>query len=230
MIPTDRGEFNKDLGAKLLIAKNYTDPSGKTAQSPNLQTLLNEIPAIQIREYTQDTRLDVIWGAVNSFIKGFKTGSGEQDADTFDETKDLTKSQLAYFGGRLAKTIKSQKWWSQLLSTLGSWLGTQLKTMTGGSLSDDEKTKLVISAVYCLYYRMIGATTTNMYMLPYNGTDIYNTDGKAGWPAPGGWDSATTNHSNLGKMLNFAFGNNLKIVTQPIWSGSTGGATTQITV
>lgn len=46
IIPSDRDEFNNDLGAKLLIAKTSNDPNGKTAQSPDLQTLLNEIPAI----------------------------------------------------------------------------------------------------------------------------------------------------------------------------------------
>lgn len=229
IIPSDRDEFNNDLGAKLLIAKTSKDPNGKTAQSPDLQTLLNEIPAIQIREYTQDTKLDVLWGVVNSFIKGFKTGSGELEADTFKQTEKLTRPQLAYFGGRLSKTLKTNKWWYEFLKEAGSWVKTQFLATAGFKLTNDQEQLLVIEAVYCLYYRMLGATTTNRYILPYNGTEIYNTDGKSGWPTAGTHDVTSSKNSILTKMLSFGLGNNLKIVTQPIWGGN-GGTTTQITV
>lgn len=72
---------------------------------------------------------------------------------------------------------------------------------------------------------MLGATTTNRYILPYNGTEIYNTDGKSGWPTAGTHDVTSSKNSILTKMLSFGLGNNLKIVTQPIWGGN-GGTTT----
>lgn len=86
----------------------------------------------------------------------------------------------------------------------------------------DVKTHLILDLVYALYFRMMGATTTNLYVLPYSGDDVINTDGTDGWGGANPWGVGDSAHSIFGKMFKFALGSNVKIVSEPIWGGSSG--------
>ena len=128
----------------------------------------------------------------------------------------------------MASSIKDSSFWEQLVDEISktSEFNIQKDFYTSQSI----KTKLILELVYALYYRMIGATTTNVYILPFTGTDIINTNGADGWGAPNGWGGSTSANSIFGKFFNFALGSNVKIVSEPIWGGSSGGGGSSVSV
>lgn len=95
----------------------------------------------------------------------------------------------------------------------------------GSDITDsmnDKYTRYVLRIPYLLYYRMMSATTQNIYELPYNGTVLYESNG-------GGYN--TNRHllngldgsesGILGTLRNFV-GKNIKINTTPTWDGADG--------
>lgn len=173
----------------------------------------------------------MLFGLLKDAIRGFNDGSGKgnQDSSAFDQTKNMVGSaakQLTFFAEYVAEKVQSQGWWDGLMTAIGSWFKSSCKDIgipEGGSDDAEKRISLAIRAVYCLYYRMIGATTTNRYVLPYNGTEVFATSGTDGWGAANGFGGTTSKNSIFGKLFNFALGSNLRIVTQPIWGGSSGG-------
>ena len=241
LIPDDRGEFDKDLGMQLLVSKYLLNREGDA--QVNKEALLNHIPAIQIREYTQDTKLDLLWGILKQAIQGFKDGSGAANEEAekwlagqgIEENVYKFSNRVKWLGQYICDKIKSESWWNDLISFLGTWFSGNAPQFYSSQeeegTPEDKKITLAVKAVYCLYYRMIGATTTNRYVIPYSGQEIFNTNGTDGWP--GGishGNIGSGNSSFVGTLLNFALGSNFKIVTEPIWQGSSGGEGGGITV
>ena len=50
---------------------------------------------------------------------------------------------------------------------------TALKSSNFDGGTDEKEKKYVMAIPFALYYRMISATTTNIYELPYNGKIMY---------------------------------------------------------
>ena len=92
----------------------------------------------------------------------------------------------------------------------------KLSDFIGGT---DEKEKQYIMRIpFALYYRMISATTTNIYELPYNGKILYQSDGTQGWNKDNGLGGISTGgNSIVGQVLNY-LGGNIKVNTTPTWT------------
>jgi hypothetical protein len=87
IIPEEHNYFNKDISNKQVF--------GYTKKDFNLDTLLENIPYIQIREYTQETRLDLVMSLVDMFKKGYTDGE--------NAAKDIKNATVL-------------KWYSKLLT------------------------------------------------------------------------------------------------------------------
>ncbi len=194
--------------------------------SPTKNILLNHTPAITIREYTQDTKLQLFWGLFKKFAKGFSDGASTGVNPSNADSKKY-QSALEAFNNNLAKDLQNKNWWNDLVGKIGrdtfkQWFGLD---------TNDIDVNLALKLTYCLYYRMIGATTTNRYVIPCDTTDLMNTNGADGWGIGNefGMENLASTNGILGKALNF-FGTNLKVVTQPVWGGASRNAPTGVTI
>lgn len=215
IIPDDCSEFDKDVGLKLMLCNDE--------QNPSIKTILNNIPAIQIREYVQDTRLQLLTGLFNNLIKGGKAGFSAE------ENEESIKEFLA-IGTAIGKGIKRISFWKELVGSIQQVLSQGLTDVYD---DEDTNTKLVLHLIHGLYYRMLGSTTTGIYILPCVLESYLNSDGSNGWDGVGGiTDSSTAGNTVLGKLINFAISHNIKIITEPIWNGGNNndGETISLTV
>ena len=85
IIPEDHNNFNNDISMKMIFGFD----NHKTQKDCTLQDILKLIPTIKIREYTQETKLELIMSLVDAFIKGIQAGK---------KVADLEGYQLSEFG------------------------------------------------------------------------------------------------------------------------------------
>jgi hypothetical protein len=96
IIPEDHNNFNNDISMKMIFGfNNY-----KTQKDCTLQDILNLIPTLKIREYTQETKLELIMSLVDFFIKGIQDGV---------KVSDLQGYQLAEFNRQIVSRFKDPK-------------------------------------------------------------------------------------------------------------------------
>jgi hypothetical protein len=83
IIPEDHNNFNNDISMKMIFGfDNY-----KTKKDCTLQDILKLIPTIKIREYTQETKLELIMSLVDAFIKGTQAGKKVADLEGYQLTE-----------------------------------------------------------------------------------------------------------------------------------------------
>ena len=231
IMPSDRDEYDNDLGLKYLVSKYVKDGGFGEESEATRDVILNNLPTLRVREYTQDTKLELLWGLLKNGIEGFKAGKDaaeDTQKERLAKTLGITADQATKFAGSMASSIKDPAFWEEVVDEISktSKLNIQSDFYTNQSI----KTKLILELVYALYYRMIGATTTNVYILPFSGNDIIGTNGADGWGGPNSWGGSTSANSIFGKFFNFALGSNVKIVSEPIWGGSSGGGGSGVSV
>ena len=76
IIPEDCHEFDSDLGILMTVSKNLNDIMSEGSPYTTRDVLLNHIPGITIREYTQDTKLQLFSGLLKKFKQGVSDGLG----------------------------------------------------------------------------------------------------------------------------------------------------------
>lgn len=204
IMPEDRGVYNEDIGVQLLASMNMKkDNKGKSS----LDTIMNMLPGIQIREYTQDTKLDTVFSMVKYFVDGYKDGSTAEENNSKNDKSVLDKA--SFVGGYAFETLKDTKFWDELIQAAKSSLGSLIGTI------DDEH--LILDMIHAFYFRMVGSVTTNYYTIPNSDPTYMVSDGSQGWPGPqsiGGL--GTSNNAFFGKLLNFV-SSNVSISMEPIW-------------
>ena len=207
----------EDIGNKLTYERGE-----KTSVAFN--SLMEEIPGIQIREYLPDSRLDQVLNLFSAFADGWSTATSQKDdsGQTTLESGSL-KAKMSKFGQKLYE-------FGQLLIKNGSDVVKPLLNLDG-MLNSSESYFLykkndyedaMLKFPYMMYYKFISSTTTNIYEIPYSGRGVLKSDGTTGWDTTKGYAFAgTSGESLLGKLLNFV-GKNVAINTTPMWSPAKG--------
>ena len=201
-----------DISYKSLYESTYVDyDQPKSQVTP--QNMLDDMPDIDIREYLQDAKLNMVFDLFQSFGNGMSDGltSGENDKNSGASSPFKTLSE---FGMRVWNFIKS------MTTNFG-----EIMTAASSGLMDDQTFNInnpdynayVLKFPYMLYYRLMSATSTNIYNVPYNGNVLYESNG--GGFSKGGLGGLTTNGSSIfGQFVNW-FGKNIRINTTPTWDG-----------
>ncbi len=194
IIPEDHNNFNKDISMKMIFGfDNY-----KTKKDCTLQDILKLIPTIKIREYTQETKLELVLSLVDAFIKGVKDGA---------KVADLKGYQLAKFGRVIAERFKDLK---KIFETKQDCLQTDI-------LTNKDITSYIFNIPYIIYYTLLSTKTTNWYTLPF--ISDFSLKGN-------GYDGFTSSENVLNTLkgkngfLDFvapAF----SVITTPTWKGMT---------
>jgi|SRR5574344_1703044 hypothetical protein len=223
IVPNSYEDYMKnDIANKLLYnSKHYSEPI--TAND-----IMNAIPAIQIREYLPDTRLDqcinlisdILSEAKQIFTKKSDSGGGDADLSKlgwFDKFKIVMKSAFDYIVGNSDKNL-----FTELAGTLPN--GGDNMLMKG---SDNIDT-FVANFPFTLYYRLQSCVSTNMYELPCITSDkmLYNSEGDKGWAGTGAVD-VTGQISKLpwiGSIVKSILGN-VRINFMPWWDSEEGSQT-----
>lgn len=177
----------------------------------SFKNFLNSIPKIQIREYTQDTRLDLLLSLVDYFKMGYDTGKGVAKLN-INQAKALT--HLLMYD---CTHIKGNGYWEQIL-------GAAKDTFFNSNSSvfdDTAEKKVLIDFCYNMYYRMLTTTSTNIYELPFNAENIYKGNGYEGWSSDFGIASGGL-LGRFGAIGNF-LSPNINLTTTPMWKGCKGG-------
>lgn len=184
-----------------------------SATKSAIDELLENIPSIKIREYTQDLKVTQCLNLIEYGIQGFK--------DAGEVVKGMASS--AAFTRTIIDEFTNSEVYAKMFGV--DTIGGNLPYPKG---TDGE----MLTLAYNLYYHIMGHTTTNKYELPFISKFLYETNGMDGWPSgPESGFGGTTNYSIVGKLLNL-IGSNYKIVTEPIWKpvANSNGTNIELTV
>lgn len=206
---------NGDIGVRLQANKSSDDYLG-WGGNVNLRAILDTIPAIQIREYTQDTRVDFILSIAKFFIEGIKDGTKDGESLTSDELKNIAHLMVH----DLKKSDSS--FYTSIEDKLKNYVPT------GGSYRDVTDKQILIDFAYMLYYRLLDTTTTNNYVLPFNSQELLKGNGDVGWDDNSFGGGALGHLGFLGDFLS----KGINLTVTPIWQGMKGseGYTLDFTV
>lgn len=194
IIPEDHNNFNKDISMKMIFGFD----NHKTKKDCTLQDILKLIPTIKIREYTQETKLELVLSLVDAFIKGVNDGK---------KVADLKGYQLVEFGRQIVERFKDPK---KIFETKWNRLKTDI-------LTNEDITSYVFNIPYIIYYTLLSTKTTNWYTLPF--ISDFSLKGN-------GYDGFTSSENVLNTLkgkngfLDFvapAF----SVITTPTWKGMT---------
>ena len=230
IIPSQQGmnsvdkNFFEDIGVKLQVSKfideynedNLLHGNDNSKGNINLREILNNIPSIQIREYTQDTRVDFILSIAKFFIEGVKDGAKAGESLTADELKNIAHLMVH----DLKKSDSS--FYASIKDKLKNYVPT------GGLYKDVQDKQILIDFAYMLYYRLLDTTTTNNYILPFNSQELLKGNGNVGWD-DNSFGGGTLGH--LGFLGDF-LSKGINLTVTPIWYGMKGseGYTLDFTV
>ena len=206
-------DANKDISYELL----YSGQNQYVQRRITIQTLLNSIPSIQIREYLQDAKLNMVFDLFQQFGNGWTDGttSGEKAKEENENNKQPLSAVLSGIGLRVWNFIKAvtQNFGDIMLGATSAQFNTTSFAIKGLST----QTMSVLNFPYMLYYRLMSTTTTNIYEVPYNGQIMYESQG--GGFSKGGLGGLTTDGKSIfGQFVNW-FGKNIRINTTPTWDG-----------
>lgn len=203
-LPSTINRLNNDISFKMLYDKNNNLPN------ITVDTILDNIPAIQIREFLPDTFLDqmlnFMTGLVNHFLnKGEPedTESANPDSSTstmgiLEKIKSLFSSDnwqkiLAVFNGLMGYlqgdvTVNGNTL-VEVLASEGSPLLNQkgedgtFITLNSINGNDRKLSTSIKSLPFLLYNCLQSTTTTNIYEIPGSpdGQLAYSSEGTEGW-------------------------------------------------
>ena len=209
-------DANKDISYELL----YSGQNQYEQRRVTIQTLLDSIPSIQIREYLQDAKLNMVFDLFQQFGNGWTDGttSGEKSKEENENSKQPLSAVLSGIGLRVWNFIKTvTRDFGDIMLEATSDQINNVATFYINSKDNSPHTKSVLNFPYMLYYRLMSTTTTNIYEVPYNGQIMYESQG--GGFSKGGLGGLTTDGKSIfGQFVNW-FGKNIRINTTPTWDG-----------
>lgn len=229
--PHSFSNMSDDISYKLLY-----DTNGSNA-SINLNTILNNIPGIQIREFLPDTRLDqaldffgkLIPKVISLFKKDKKAADEEKKKN---KNKDTEDDEGVLDDGIIDKITRTCTFAVKYLTgfTASNFYTDTFKSV---KLQDSVKdngnyTTYIYKFPYTMWYQLQSCTTTNLYELPcvVEGKTMYASDGNPGWPSAGIslTNTAITGIPLVGPMIKSLLGN-VNVSFMPWWDAKTGNAT-----
>lgn len=212
--------FNQDIGNLLIYSSLYDTRHGNSTTA-NAKDILLNIPFIGIREYQQDAKLNLLLNLFNAISAGIQAGS--EAANSSNEEFKL--SQFATHVWEFTKKVFDDIPVILKASIAPVIAKINFLAYQSGLEFDD----YVLRIPYIFYYRIISATSTCMYEIPYNGKILYETYAE-GWNKKRGLDGLTTStNTMLGQMVNF-FGSNIRVNTTPTWDGITEAQSVKVDV
>ena len=204
-----------DVGYRMI--SNFDDKKAISDRKTeiDINTIFNQIPSIRIREIQQDSKMQDIASALKILSEGFSVGV------------EVAKNMFTDFTATTnALSSTAEKLFEALLKP-----GEKLNFNYTNAKKDNNL--LVLNYPYALYYNLIGSTTTNIYELPCDYTELQRSINSNGWEYnenDGMGFGGIGSSGILGKALNF-LGSNFSIKLQPRWKSSdTSPQTVTITV
>ena len=211
---------NDDLSYQTLYNYQEAGNYGKAGKLDFQQSIVKNIPSIQIREFLQDAKLDQMFQLFSAFAQGWNSGASSTTNTSFTTTENIKV---------LWEATKS------IFKDIGPILDASFNRAYDKFPSDEmflndssDYSKYIVKIPYLLYYRLIAATSTNIYEIPYSGKFIDSSNGNEGWNTKRGLAGLTTSENSfLGSIVNY-FGKNIRINTSPTWDGA--DATTPVEI
>lgn len=205
---------DNDIANRLLYADSMTLPIHGTE-------LLRDVPYMQVREYLQDSKLDMIFNVIGAFANGLAMGQKAANAD----------QGFMDFATRVWNFTKS------VFSDIGTILGTAFNAAIDPTLlwkyannTSPDYDNYVLKIPYMLYYRLLSSTTTGIYEIPYNGKILYESNGTGFDTAKGIKGLASPNNATLiGSIINYV-GKNIRVNTTPTFDGSNNDTPTSVDI
>lgn len=222
IVPSSYEKFMKsDIGNKLLFSQD--------GKSITYNDVFNSIPAIQIREFLPDTRLDQCLNIFGSMIAGimklFNNDQKQNSKNTFsnkDPTlgKDIKSNTEGDATTGTGKAIINTLWHAfnyltgvlqpkNLLTNINAGVKNEIGVYSPGTgIAASVQEKAVLDFPYTLYYRMQSCTTTNIYELPFAGKNMYSSTGSKGWGNSNGisFEDPTSKIPVVGNLLKNVIG------------------------
>lgn len=151
----------------------------KGGQKVKFDEFLDEIPALQIREYVPDAKLTQTFKWFSYFKKGFDAGLQNIDSKAFSFTG--LKEEVSKIMDKIGKTMKDLTSGSApLLQQVVAGLA-HLYQDKGYNIGEDNGFA-VLFLPFILYYRLTTTHTNNVYEIPYSmQNEIMKSDGTYGW-------------------------------------------------
>lgn len=140
---------------------------------------LDEIPALQIREYVPDAKLTQTFKWFSYFKKGFDAGLQNLDdkAFTFAGMKEAIKTVMDNIGKKMKELTSGD---APLLAEVVGGLA-HLYQDKGYNIGSDNGFA-VLFLPFIMYYRLTTTHTNNVYEIPYSmQNEIMKSDGTYGW-------------------------------------------------
>ena len=222
-----KDNFSQDIAVKQLYGIN-----GKTKLE--LNDILQEIPAIQIREFLPDTKLDQTINFFGTIIDRVK--------DLWADHQDKAKEDIKNTKSKGAETrAKEQAATNSFLGKMKEILMKAFDILTGKDFinaiqgnfeqitatcgNDADLCNYVLKFPYTFYYNLQSCQNTGIYELPCIQSDkrILTSDGTPGWEAGTGFKvgGLLTKIPLIGSMLSNILGN-IGIHYMPWWDSDAG--------
>lgn len=236
--------FDQDVSMQLLFGE---DRDGARKGGLTIDSVLDSMPSVQIREFLPDTRLDQCINFFGDMMDSFK----DKFSDSQDEAKAAAKGAENKAKARQMEKDSQAGFWKkfrQALSYAFDWMtasgrasptansvfykngeerfpGFDKKVVSSGGKLDT----YLLTFPYQLYYRLQSCVTTGVYELPGKTADdlLYSAQGDKGWEggkAIGVGNSFLSKIPLVGDILNSVLGN-IQINYMPWWDSGKGSGT-----
>ena len=168
--------FRADIANSSVWEKESTT-GARSAAGIDQNSILDNMPAIQFREYLQDTKLDTVLNIFSELGDIFSEDSADQSKN------GKTKEKNGMFT-KIAKTVKYifSKEVIDLLTNVDGMTGAEYAIQKFSGAENPTELKYVLAFPYLLYYRLMGTTTTGYYTIPCTqNARVVDGDGTTGW-------------------------------------------------
>lgn len=237
-----RRAFKKDISRKILFDDAHIKKGDGTSTSQlTIDTILNNLPAVQIREFQPDLKLDQMITALNVIIKKIQSFTKDKSfseiankmSDAFKGiVSELTEADFntyKYFFKYLSMylvNIKSDdnKFEESFVDDLFSSEFTDKFDKTY-HVENRDFDAMLLKIPYTIYYGLQSTTTNNIYEVPFinESKSFYSSNGAAGWQ--GSNTGFTASLVNAAKSIIGSIIPNIGISFSPWWDSTSGQST-----
>lgn len=237
-----RRAFKKDISRKILFDDVHLKKADGTSTSQlTIDTILNNLPAVQIREFQPDLKLDQMITALNVIIKKIQSFTKDKSfseiankmSDAFKGiVSELTEADFntyKHFFKYLAMYLvniksKDNKFKESFVNDLFSSDFTEKFNKTY-SVEDRDFDAMLLKIPYTIYYGLQSTTTNNIYEVPFinESKSFYSSNGAAGWQ--GSNTGFTASLVNAAKSIIGSIIPNIGISFSPWWDSTSGQST-----
>lgn len=193
---------NSDIGNRLGYITSNSSVTGID--------ILRTMPYISVREYQQDSKLNMIMNILDSVSQVFRDASALGDATRNQSIVSVAKKVWE----ALKDTISTDKLLTYIQESLKK---ISVDDVSQLHASNDRYSDFILKFPYAIYYRLISSTSINIYELPYNGKILWESSG--GGFGDGKFGGLSMGQEGIvGQLVNW-FGKNITINTTPTWDG-----------